>query len=462
MRTIVKRWLLIPIEIKPREYRSRLLLAMGAVKKGCGVIIGRQGNLQANLSRYPAGVYFDKSFDGDKAEWFRENIAARNHMILAGNDEEGLASEGNEWIYIHQRHAEEVLGMVRYFFAWGEKEAELIRDRFPTAAEKILATGNPRVDIWKSDCKEIYRPIAQRYRRRFGPYILMPSSFAGARYGLGQDFIEKEAIRRGILDTETGRRRAANGKVFVHESLRRFEEIAVMIAHEFRDHHVIIRPHPAENIQACAEFARGISNIKVILDGEVTPWILGSRAVVHSFCTTGLEAFLMRHPVIAYRSLEGYSYANFLSNRVGIVEKTPEEVIASLREVLRGNYPEDRIWESGRREIADNISTLGDGEFAYRKIVERLVSIEAWKEAPLELRMAPKVIESRERIRQRLRKRLLGRQPFIWTDSPYFRQKFPGLTARELKRDIEDLSKHTGLPVPRHVVKVNEVVFAMY
>jgi hypothetical protein len=68
---VVRKWLLLPIEIKAREYHSRLLMALHAVAEGCGAIIGRQANLKWDIERYPTGVYFDKSFDGDKLDWFR-------------------------------------------------------------------------------------------------------------------------------------------------------------------------------------------------------------------------------------------------------------------------------------------------------------------------------------------------------------------------------------------------------
>ena len=41
-------------------------------------------------------------------------------------------------------------------------------------------------------------------------------------------------------------------------------------------------------------------NVFVENEGEVVPWILGAKCLIHDHCTTSVEAHMMNIPVINY------------------------------------------------------------------------------------------------------------------------------------------------------------------
>ena len=63
-------------------------------------------------------------------------------------------------------------------------------------------------------------------------------------------------------------------------------------------------------------YFKNIPNIKVVYKDSIAPWILGSKAVVHSSCTSGIEAYLMGKPVISYLPKTDKSRINILGNQV--------------------------------------------------------------------------------------------------------------------------------------------------
>jgi len=450
----------LPVEVQHREYYSRLLLGVAAASKGCGFVIGRHANLRSNLRDYPAGVFFEKSLDAGKREWFHDNIRNRNGMILVGNDEEGLATEVAGSSYMLERYSAEILNLATMVFAWGSTEARVIAEHFPNTQAQIIATGNPRADIWKSHLCEMFRKKADCLARRFGPYILMPCSVSFDWHGCGSDKLNEQSHAK-TLSKDGGEREFLSTTAMLKNSLESFERLALRIANAFPDHTVLYRPHPTSDLSSSSNFARNVPNVKVVLEGEVTPWILGSTAVVHSACTTGLEGFLMRKPVITYRSLKGDSYANFISNRVGLIAETEDDVLQALRAIIDGRYDHRQIWADGISTIEDRISSLRDHEFAYMRIVDQLLAITNWRPASFDLALCRKRTLQR-RVKDLVRRHVLRRYVFDWRDHTYYRQKFPGLNRRQLQEDVRSLATSAQLPVPQHVVKLDDSVYAVY
>jgi hypothetical protein len=58
------------------------------------------------------------------------------------------------------------------------------------------------------------------------------------------------------------------------------------------------------------EIATHCSRVHVTNDGNVVPWILATKAVLHNGCTTGVEAFVMGVPAISYRESISEDYDN--------------------------------------------------------------------------------------------------------------------------------------------------------
>ena len=60
---------------------------------------------------------------------------------------------------------------------------------------------------------------------------------------------------------------------------------------------IIVRPHPAEDIDAWFKFSKEVSNVKVVYEGETTPWINASSGVLHRGCSAAIQAHMRGLPV---------------------------------------------------------------------------------------------------------------------------------------------------------------------
>ena len=74
------------------------------------------------------------------------------------------------------------------------------------------------------------------------------------------------------------------------------------LAKAFPGYTIVVRPHPTENPEIYHDIASDCERVKVTNEGNVVPWLLATRALVHNSCTTGVEAYMMRIPAITYRA----------------------------------------------------------------------------------------------------------------------------------------------------------------
>src|SRR5699024_5517070 len=113
-----------------------------------------------------------------------------------------------------------------------------------------------------------------------------------------------------------------------------FLEMIESTAIKFPHLNIVIRPHPGENRQSYLQAFRQYKNIHVIHEGSIIKWLLAAKVIIHNGCTSGIEAFLLDRPVIAYTPY--HTKDTSLPNQVGIQSKT----ISSLHKAIKriGNY----------------------------------------------------------------------------------------------------------------------------
>jgi len=448
------KWLIVPVEVKHREMHSRLLLSLKAVNEGCNVIFGREGQIRYRIKLLPKGIYFAKQLSKEAYKWHSKNTL-NSGFIIVSNDEEGLASVGNEYFYVNQRHSQEMLDNTRLFFAWGNAEFNVINRSFDRTENKIIPVGNPRVDLWKSNIKNIYRSKINEYKQRFGAYILMPSSFSMSRHKLGDEFVYNEYLRKGLLNTDEGKLEFNRLKEFKTNTMHKFEHLVIQVAND-GSRTIVFRPHPSEDIQKWEEVFSNYSNIKVINEGEVTPWILGSELIIHSFCTTGLEAFLMKRPVISYKPLDSHPYSEFISNKIGFVATTEKEALDFVNKIEKKKISYHKSWRAGIECLNEYINCIDERDFAHSRMIEELLKIETWEEVYFE-----NIKAFNFKILKRILKSCLPFSKAVINKSRADDYIFSGLTKKELINVIHKLVEHTDLEIPKVIKKIDDDIYIM-
>lgn len=296
--------LLIPIENQVRELDPKLLLAVCAAKEGIKSYIGYRTEMDIMITKFPRSIYLAKSFTQRSDKMFRI-LSKLGHTICAW-DEEALVHYPAD-IYFKRRLSPIAASYISYLFAWGQENEDLFRS-YPSLPQTlpIYKVGNPRLDMLRKEFAYYYEDEITDIIKNHGKFILLNTNFGNvnAHLPIHNLFTTKDEngnykdMGRGA--TGMGRQFSEGRAKFKQSIYENFISLIPYLADKFKDIKFIIRPHPVENKDIYYSVAAQHNNVEVVQKGNVIPWIRSATAVIHSGCTTGIEAYLSNKPAIAY------------------------------------------------------------------------------------------------------------------------------------------------------------------
>ena len=389
-------WILLPIEIKVRELESRLLLACYAAKAGYGVIIGSKNELNRALPYLPRGLYFDKSISRNKFEQIKNRVDLG--YVYGVIDEEGLSYHRDKSNYVQTRLSKETLKLTDLVYTWGKGQAIAIAEAYPEFHEKVVITGNPRIDLYRSQFRGIYEDVKNDLQAIYGKFILIPSNFAGYIHARGANFTIEQAKSYGNIKTKEDEEILKERLDYKQENLNQYLKAIRELSKRFSDYTIIIRPHPADNHNYWKEKTESIPNVKVIYKGKVTPWIMAAEAVIHHGCTTGLESYLLEVPCIAYLPCENPKFDGGISNTVSLKAYSQHELISMVTDIITNKVSGQDIFNNKEKKeyLAKHLEAL-EGELATEKIVNSFKQVkqkvphETFNDIPLKIKIKNKI-----------------------------------------------------------------------
>jgi hypothetical protein len=239
-----------------------------------------------------------------------------------------------------------------------------------------------------------------------------------------------------------------------------FQQLIPKLDRTFPKNSIVIRPHPTERQDVYNDIAARCSRVHVTNEGNVVPWILASKAVLHNGCTTGIEAFVMGVPAISCRLSINEDYDNEfyrLPNAVSHQCFNFDQLQVMLHQILAGKLGAADGDE--RQALVDHYLAPQSGPLA----CERMVDV-------LEAFAANQINHSRPSLVDRLRLRLAAarfhlhrRRKLISPGSqkqPEFqRHRYPGITMDSLTTKITRIQKILKDTTPLDVKQLNDVLF---
>lgn len=286
--------LYITVETTSRELEAKTLLACCAAVSGFDVVIGLEDMVRRLCSFSRSGIFLDKSLHSEYPILFKR-IKQRGYLI-AVSDEEGLVVDDDQ--YCKFGIGEGVSDTVDMIFTWGEMHRNLIYKAMPEYAGSVIEAGNPRMDILGADIRQVFDPKVREIKEKFGDFILV-----NTRYGFANHVGGGEEYKKKILCGEFGDKidYLLNFHDFEEALWNEFLQMTVSLSRRYPDRSIILRPHPSESIERWKEALHGLSNVKVVREGNVHPWILASDLLIHNGCSTAIEALLLDVPCVSYR-----------------------------------------------------------------------------------------------------------------------------------------------------------------
>lgn len=462
----MNRSLIIPVENQVRELDAKLLLACIAARHGFSVIIGSRLEISFHIGAFPPSIYLAKSMTARSLKMFR--IMRQLGHLIAGWDEEALIHPPAE-TYFTRRLSPESITHVSHLFAWGEENAELWRQYYFLPPDvPIHLTGNPRGDMLRPEMQPFFAEEAEQLRREHGDFLLINTnfSFVNAFYpdqNLFQPLKnpgEKPRFGRAAVGMD---RHFAEGlrdhKQAVFES---FQQLIPRLEQEFPELTIIVRPHPVENPAIYHQLAAGCQRVKVINKGNVIPWLLASRAVIHNGCTTGVEAYIMQVPALSYQENGDPEYDNGFYRLPNALSYQCFD-FAGLRETI-SSILAGKIRAAGgpeRHALMAGYLASQDGPLASQRIVavlEKIVQESADKSLPSPL---DRFMGRSKVAKRRLAKYLKSLQPNSKYRPEFQRYRYPGLSMEALRQKVKRLQSVLGDRQELEIQKLGDHIFSI-
>ena len=145
----------IVLEIKKREFNSRLLLSFESALKGNQVYLGNVMPLiQKGLLK--PGIVHHKSITPSNNRISQMKFLKKNGFVITSMDEEaGVIQNDNK--YVNQRYGNKTINLVDRVFSHGNFDYKNLITKYSKSKKKIINSGNPRFDFWRKDFKNFLK-----------------------------------------------------------------------------------------------------------------------------------------------------------------------------------------------------------------------------------------------------------------------------------------------------------------
>ncbi len=449
--------LILPVENQVRELDAKLFLAGIAAARGFRVILGSRAYIHFEIGRLPQGIYIAKSTRAI-SEWMFRITAGLGHRIVAW-EEEALVHPPADTFY-SLRLSPETLRRVSDVFCWGADNRDLLSgyQHLPSST-RLHVTGNPRGDLLRPELRSYFQIQVDRYRATYGDFVLINTNFNDVNPYLRAVGLFKNTALSKLGQAGKGMSIDFARGLFHHKRalFNAFLACIENLARALPRQTFVVRPHPSEDRKPYLALSEQYVNLHTIAEGNVLPWLLASKLLVHNGCTTAVEAYALDVPAISYMpvfdnlyDIRFQGFPNQLSWRcddqrelVGLLEDS--------RSVVEGQRTEERS-----RLLSRHIHAL-DGPFASERILNVLSQTPGGCSPSGARRSAARAQSEIKRAATQIH---MGWRPGD-NRLGYHDQRFPAVDARELGERLDRLGDVSGrfgaLSVDRHSRHVFEI-----
>jgi surface carbohydrate biosynthesis protein len=375
-----KKIIYLPIETIAREFDARMLITHQALSRDYSVITGPKDSILKAAEIIKEGVYFYKSHGA--GNFPKEKTSGFKYITL---DEEGLVFvDESEYIRNSKPHQLEHLDIV---FTWGSYQQKLLINKNPGLKGKIFPVGNTRFDLLRPEFNILYKAKRKKIQKKWGKYVVLNTRFAPGNFSrlYGVTYVESRKHQYKVF---IGRNPSKEEVEFIEREAKYYKELfdeyvkmLKVISAEFPELNFILRPHPSEDIINWKKALRSLENVFVIFEGTAIDWIKGALAIIHTGCTTGIEAWALKKPVISYNPNKEQGIEPPLPNKFGF----NVEDIGDLCKVLKSMLKKDSIdWSEEQLIIARSYITSIDGDYSFKRFLDVLDNLLEEKESGIE------------------------------------------------------------------------------
>ncbi len=285
--------LYLPIELKARELAPKVFLSLVAANKNFRIYLGTQATISRIIStkKETGGVYF---FKGGLSLNLIKNIKKKcsKFIIL---DEEAGPGDDNPRATMRERINKNIEQEIDRYYILGKKNFDIAKKIFKSFKKSLVLSGWPRIDFFRLSAKQKKNnPNVKDIKKRFGEYILFVSDF-------GQNSKKMISFTKKTNSKIYKNNKKLQNKIYKAslDQFTEFNKVSDLLMELDKDNSIpmiIIRPHPSEDHEPWERISKKLKKFKVIFEGEISPWIYGSKAILHRGCSTSVQAYLANIP----------------------------------------------------------------------------------------------------------------------------------------------------------------------
>jgi surface carbohydrate biosynthesis protein len=282
----------LTVEVKHRELESRILIASKLLQAGYAVVLGQQWSVFNNADTLPPGVILFKTVNDIQARNMA-NFRKHGHLVAATDEEVLICVEDICFMLAFGPIAAQNCDL---FLAQSVDHQTAIERKFPALAGKTRVVGNPRVDLLAPAGRLSFANEAHELKKAHGPYILFNTNY-GSLNSIWKSLeqVTQIAAQAGAFNPNDPNSVREFHAMIEWERRNRDEMLPMMhwTAQNLTTHNIVIRPHPAELAEFWINEFGKYPQVRIIPRSNPHPWIMAAEAIVHTGCTTGLEAKLL-------------------------------------------------------------------------------------------------------------------------------------------------------------------------
>lgn len=468
------KWIIVPIETKVREFHAKLLLCCVAAEKGYGAILGHQRIIKKKWLTLPSGIYFDKSIVKINEKKF-SRYKKYGNCVVAWCEEGLLLVEKSD--YQRRRIHPNTLRHTDLFFAWGKHQSEVILEKVPDAQNKLIISGNPRIDLLREEFRGIFNEEALALQEKYGDYILINTNFSPYNHIRGTEAGLAIQIKSGKITTPEHIAFYQKFIKFKKAMFYKFVKMVQTLSSSIPGISIIVRPHPAENHSTWQNCLPDLENVHIVHKGNVVPWIMGAKVSIHNGCTTGLETYLLNQPVISYQPNAPKVYDFYLPDAISMPAYNLQQLIKLTLQACNNKKSFQNDDKMRKDDILHEYIESVEGCLASDRIVQALallpvnerkfkeISIRQLLKSSLSMSFAVKTELGK------IKDRLISREKYFTISSDkknifqmqeaILRQTFPGIELKEVNQVIAKFKATSGRFANVRAVQINKNCFAI-
>ena len=444
--------LLIPVESQVRELDAKILLASAAAEKGFKVIIGSRAYIHHYSSKVRNAIYLAKSMRRFSNRMFRI-MNGLGHRVVAW-DEEGLVRLPDDQYHMH-RLSPIAFNYIDHLFAWGNSDAQVFKNYTAYNNQAVHVTGNPRIDILRPELRGYFQHETNNIIEEHGDYILINTNFGQVNHfipSVGNDEANRDKNFSGNSSDSFISNRFQHKQALFNE----FKTVIPLLAKTFPSINIVIRPHPSENVENWQQNFANHKNIKVTNNGNVIPWIIGSKALISNGCTTAIEATILNKPTLGYYPITNDLIDDKLPKAVCDIASSNQNLIEKIESILTINNSNDNNYHL----LSEHINSL-EGDFATDKIVNTLFQhyTETSYTQRSTLTRAPSVIHNNART---FVKNLKSKKSSHRNSTAYHKHRFPPINVDYIHERITRFQDLTGRFTNTNISQISEDIFEIH